>query len=201
MAKKRTANASGGKRPFVKARGGGRRKKKGLGRYFGIAASIAAVIGLVLAVKYGSRLYKPVMPPDGPAAEKEIQLYVAADDWGTLAPRALKIGQGPTEAGVRAAIEALIKDPSSTLPNGTILRHVSIRGSTAFIDLSEEAASGVSGSSGEILAVYSIVNTVTLNFQDIKDVQILIEGKKAETLAGHIDISQPIPADKKLIGG
>ncbi|MBT3387327.1 MAG: hypothetical protein HN417_05300 [Desulfobacula sp.] len=41
---------------------------------------------------------------------------------------------------------------------------------------------------GELLAVYSLVNSLTLNISKIKMVKILIQGKDALTLAGHIDL-------------
>lgn len=40
----------------------------------------------------------------------------------------------------------------------------------------------------ELLAVYSLVNSLTLNIPKIKMVKILLQGKDAETLAGHIDL-------------
>ena len=41
----------------------------------------------------------------------------------------------------------------------------------------------------ELLAIYAIVDTLTQNFDEIKEVHFLVNGKKAETLAGHIDLS------------
>ena len=55
------------------------------------------------------------------------------------------------------------------------------------------------GSSAEIMTVYSIVNSLTLNFPRIKRVQILIEGKAAETIAGHLSLGRPIPPKPDLI--
>lgn len=40
----------------------------------------------------------------------------------------------------------------------------------------------------ELLAVYSLVNSLTLNIPRIKMVKILIQGKDAVTLAGHMDL-------------
>ena len=72
----------------------------------------------------------------------------------------------------------------------------------AFLNFSKEISERhPGGSSAELQTIYSIVNTVTLNFPDIKKVQLLIEGKKVNTLAGHIDISFPLSQDKDLIKG
>ncbi len=43
------------------------------------------------------------------------------------------------------------------------------------------------------------MNTVALNIPEIEEVQLLIQGRKEETLKGHIDISQPLKPDMKVI--
>ncbi len=40
----------------------------------------------------------------------------------------------------------------------------------------------------ELLAVYSLVNSLTVNIPEIETVRILINGDDADTLAGHIDL-------------
>jgi hypothetical protein len=42
------------------------------------------------------------------------------------------------------------------------------------------------------LTVYALVNAVTANLPTIQRVQILIDGRQAETLAGHIDLRRPL---------
>ena len=39
---------------------------------------------------------------------------------------------------------------------------------------------------------YAIVNAVTVNLPDIAAVQILVNGKQVDTLAGHIDLRYPL---------
>jgi spore germination protein GerM len=55
------------------------------------------------------------------------------------------------------------------------------------------------GSSAELMTVYSIVNTLTLNFPQIKRVQILIDGKPIETIAGHLSLREPLSPKPDLI--
>lgn len=55
------------------------------------------------------------------------------------------------------------------------------------------------GSSAEMMTVYSIVNSLALNFPQIKRVQILIDGKPIETIAGHLSLRQPISPKPDLI--
>jgi hypothetical protein len=49
-----------------------------------------------------------------------------------------------------------------------------------------------------MMTVYSIVDTLCVNFPSIRRVQILIEGADPETLAGHIDITQPLEINEDL---
>jgi len=43
-----------------------------------------------------------------------------------------------------------------------------------------------------LLTVYAIVNAVTANLSSVERVQILIDGKQVDTLAGHVDLRRPL---------
>jgi hypothetical protein len=76
---------------------------------------------------------------------------------------------------------------------------VTARG-VAYVDLSKEVAtSRLPGTRAELLAVYSLVNSIALNFPAIQKVQILIDGQSADTLAGHVDLSRPLAPDMTLL--
>ncbi len=70
----------------------------------------------------------------------------------------------------------------------------------AYVDLSQEVrpAQG-GGSQAELDTVYSIVNTLAVNFPAVTRVQILVGDRPADTLAGHIDLSRPLSADMTLL--
>ena len=55
------------------------------------------------------------------------------------------------------------------------------------------------GSSAELMTVYSVVNSLTLNFPEIKRVQILVEGKEIETIAGHLSLKKALAANPSII--
>jgi spore germination protein GerM len=55
------------------------------------------------------------------------------------------------------------------------------------------------GSSAEMMTLYSIVNSLALNFPEIKKVQILIEGEEKQTIAGHLSLEEPISSKPDLI--
>ena len=92
---------------------------------------------------------------------------------------------------------------SRALPPGTRLRQVFVLDNgTAYIDFSSDLKQGISGGSAEeLLAVYSIVNSVTLNIPEIRRVGILINGKSVDTLNGHLDLRRPLPPDSSIIVG
>jgi hypothetical protein len=56
-------------------------------------------------------------------------------------------------------------------------------------------ALAIQGSSEELLAVYSLVNSIVINLPAVHRVQILLRGRLEQTLGGHIDISRPLAAD------
>jgi spore germination protein GerM len=55
------------------------------------------------------------------------------------------------------------------------------------------------GSTAELLTVYSIVNTLTVNIPEIKKVQLLFDGNTIETLKGHFDCSVPVSPRPELV--
>jgi hypothetical protein len=93
------------------------------------------------------------------------------------------------------------EDALPSLPPGTRLRQVYVLESgVAWADFSEALASGLGGgSSQEILAIYSIVDSLALNIPEIRRVGILIEGRPIRTLNGHLDLRRPLPPDRGLI--
>lgn len=87
------------------------------------------------------------------------------------------------------------------VPEATRVRTVFvIQGGTAYVDLTGEVASTHPGGSlDELLTVYAIVDALTVNLPSVTAVQILIDGKEVDTLAGHVDLRRPLPANRTLI--
>ncbi len=103
-------------------------------------------------------------------------------------------------------LQKLIQGPSpsegllATVPEGTTLQRLYLaEDGTAFVAFNRALIDHHSGGiSAELMTVYSIVNTLCVNFPSIRRVQILIEGAEVETLAGHVDISQPLSLKEDL---
>jgi len=104
----------------------------------------------------------------------------------------------------RQVVIELIKGPENsdfypTIPEETQVNEVYIVDDIAYIDLSREIFENhPGGSSGELMTVYSIVNTLT-EIPPIKGVQILVGGNEMNSLVGHIDISMPLLRDEDWI--
>jgi germination protein M len=132
----------------------------------------------------------------------EVNLYFSDSQAMYLIPEKRKIAK--TSNLAKQIMIELTKGPVgsdlyTTIPEGTSINEVYIANDIAYVDLSEEIFKSHSGgSSGELMTVYSIVNTLTA-VPSIKGVQILIAGNERESLVGHLDISMPLLRDEDWI--
>ena len=180
-----------------------------------VLATIAPAIagGWILFVGlprwYGPSIPRPVPTPAVPAAaERKITatLYYVADDGTELVgvQREVPFGEPVTEQArriVEAQIAAAGAPLASAVPAGTTLRSLYLTDKgEAFVDLSGEVRTKHPGGAlDEIFTVYTIVNVLTVNLPAIQRVQILIDGKEADTLAGHVDLRYPLQKQLKWI--
>ncbi len=100
-------------------------------------------------------------------------------------------------------LQELIKGPqleglNQTIPQGTKLLSLEIKQGVAKVNLSQDAQTKHwGGTAGEMMTVYSIVNTLT-QVPEISKVQFLLEGQKLESIWGHLDTTEPIGPDPTL---
>jgi spore germination protein GerM len=148
---------------------------------------------------------QPTAPPPGVPRITATLFYGTADGQALLAVRrevALAEGTVPQAREILAAqFQAAPSPYVSVIPPGTALRafYATERGD-AFVDLTQEVAiQHAGGSATELLTVYAIVNAVTANLPAINRVQILIDGREVDTLAGHVDLRRPLERDLSLV--
>lgn len=147
----------------------------------------------------------PSAPPPG-VPHITATLFYGSADGQALVPvrREVAFADGIVPQGREILAAQLQGAPAphvSVIPEGTSLRafYVTDKGD-AFVDLSAEASSGhAGGSSTELLTVFAIVNAVTANLPTIQRVQILIDGREVDTLAGHVDLRRPLERDVSLV--
>jgi hypothetical protein len=184
-----------------------------------LAASLAFGWGLMSALAWFLRTPAPVddvavadtppPPPPAPPAVPKIKatLFFVSEDGRMLEPVEVEVplAQG-TVAQARALVSELCAahapEPlASAIPTGTTLRGLFVsQRNEAFVDLEptiREQHPG--GSMHELLTVYSLVNTLLVNVPALESVQILIGGREADTLAGHVDLRRPLRKNDSLI--
>jgi Sporulation and spore germination len=185
-------------------------------RWLQVGGSVLAVV--IVAWAASRLLERMVVPapgqssapaPTAPAASVPhiiATLYYGTADGQSLSAvkREVPLGEGPRAQGRQILESELEPAPPpylSVIPRGTTLRafYISDRGD-AFVDLSPEVSSmHPGGSTNELLTVYAIVNAVTANLSSVERVQILIDGKQVDTLAGHVDLRRPFERDTFLV--
>jgi spore germination protein GerM len=147
-------------------------------------------------------------PTPAAAAERKITatLFYITEDGMSLqgVQREVPFGERVDEQArhiIAAQIAGTPESLASAIPAGTTLRalYVSERGE-AFVDFSKEITSKHTGGAlDELFTVYAVVNALTVNLPAITRVQILIDGKEADTLAGHVDLRHPLSQNLKWI--
>lgn len=188
-----------------------------------IAAAIGALavgLGWVLMVNLSRvlRTTEPVpvvtettaqtTPPPAPAVPRiTATLFFASEDGRGLVAvqQEVPLAEG-TVAQARALVEAQLKatPPAplvSAIPAGTTLRGLFVsERNEVFVDLDAAIRDKhPGGSMNELFTVYAIVNTITTNLRDVQSVQLLIDGREVDTLAGHVDLRRPLRKNEALI--
>jgi spore germination protein GerM len=176
-------------------------------------AALAIAAGWLLFIAlpkwYGSRPRAEVTAAtNAPVAERKITatLYYISQDGLALVgiQREIPFGE-PIDQQAQRILEAqLARAPeplSSAIPESTTLRSVFLDDKGhAFVDLSADArVRHTGGALDELFTIYAIVNALTVNLPAITRVQILVDGKEVDTLAGHVDLRHPLQKNLKWV--
>ena len=103
---------------------------------------------------------------------------------------------GGPQVDLEEVMTELLKGPetddlSRVIPEGTVLRGITLEYGVAYVDFSEELLKAEVGGEAEAVLVNSIVKTLT-QLEEVDSVQILVVGEIVETIAGHISIDEPL---------
>ncbi len=176
-----------------------------------LAAFALAAAGLWWLLFVGIPLWfrspDPSATPQAPAAAAEpasqrkitATLYYISEDGMSLVPVQREVPHGEAVVDqarhiVEVQLAAAPPPLASAVPTGTTLRaiYLSERGDL-FVDLSPEVTTNHTGGAlDELFTVYALVNALTVNLPAIQRVQLLIDGKETDTLAGHVDLRNPL---------
>jgi spore germination protein GerM len=162
------------------------------------------VLACALAIAAGACRKTPtkseILNAQNQVAPRTVRLYFESASMLLIAEqRNVQLPQSPAGA-MPAVMRELMKGATNpafarVVPADTVIRGAYLLpDGTAFVDLGGRTLTQgwPAGSHEELMAVYSIVQTVTANFPEAKKVRVLVNGSPAETLAGHIALDRPL---------
>lgn len=148
----------------------------------------------------------PPAPQNSPEVSQERGLYlVQVDPDGIILRTRVTRNLPVTDSPLVDTLNALLQGPSakensqgliSLIPQGTRILSVIVRGSTAYINFNENFLFNEYGVEGYAGQLRQIVWTAT-EFSNIKDVQILIEGRRIDYLGESIWIGSPVGRESR----
>lgn len=139
-----------------------------------------------------------------PKEEKEkITLYFGDQDAMYLIPEERFVVKGNKKLE-EIVIEELIQGPKNpdlfqTVPKEAKLISLEVVDGVAYVNFSQEfQTKHWGGSAGELMTVYSITNSLA-ELPEIDKVQFLLEGKKQEAILGHVDTTEPLAPNYRMV--
>jgi hypothetical protein len=144
-------------------------------------------------------LYLPDTPLYSERMERiPVQIFFPARDLRLKAENREIYRSGEEVNHMRQIVILLLQGPLSEdlfplFPKGFKLRELYFYDGGVYVDLKVQGVeAGKTGCLMEYLAVTSIRDSMMKNFPEIAKVKIVMNGREAETLSGHIDIRQPL---------
>jgi len=163
-------------------------------------ALLRSVLGLRRANRTEEQARRAIAPPISTptdSREKAQLFWISPSSPAMLEPNTVELAlSADPQQRAKQLIAALIEQAPSqvqrTLPADTVLlQFYLLPDGTAIADFSETLETeALSGILNEGMAVDSIVRTLGANLSTINRLKILIRGQEAETLAGHLDLSE-----------
>ena len=163
----------------------------------------AVVLGALIYRKYETSRLKPPPPQPQETGTLLVALFFASPDGTGLVREAREIDAcaDPT-ACAEEVLEELINGPvgdmSPSLPPVATFHSVRVEGETAIVDFGKEFSEALpAGSNAQMVAVYSVIDSLAFNIPSIKNVRFLLGGESVRTL-GQLDLSVPLAPDFSL---
>lgn len=186
-------------------------RKTGLFLLAGVTAAVAIVFA---ASFFSNRQSKGIATPGGEPADIVSQAEGAP--LRLLFPGSAGMLHGeerqliPLEAAeqsIRQLIEALLEGPRSEKLHrlfqieGLSVDVLLTQNSRIYLNLlsTELSSPPPMGTHQEMLTVFALVNSIILNFPEIRGVVLLWNGEQNSTFAGHIDTTRPLSVNTSLI--
>lgn len=132
---------------------------------------------------------------------KKVSLYFSYNQAQNLKAETRQV---ETDQLYKNIIQEMLAGPNKkelvkTIPRETRLINAQVKENILILNFNSKLRENHwGGSTGEIMTIYSIVDTM-VQFPGIDQVQFLLRGKKVESLVGHVNLEAPIGPNYKLI--
>ena len=147
---------------------------------------------------------QPGVPPDGQKPPETtpagtVTIFRVNDGDENTEPHLVQ-ATVPVPAGeepMTFALNAMAQDKASPLPTATRALSVKVTGGTARVDFNKafggpaDGGNFNGGSLEESLVLNAVLKTMA-QFPEVKQVQVVVEGKPIESVGGHFDWSKPM---------
>jgi len=165
-----------------------------------------------LTEKTAEQARRELLPPTpastGDPMVKVKMFWGSRSEQGALAPVTVELPlSSDTVLRAKQVLNTLLAGPvdaeSRTLPpDAALLAFYLLPDGTGIADFSDEVRTSIpSGIQSEQLAVESIVRTLEANVPQVLRLKILIHGQEADTLAGHLDLTQTFKVSARDLTG
>ena len=175
------------------------------------AVAILAILAIVWRSTSGRRATptpageEPVVTGGGEVTTAELY-FPSTSGWLGAESRELPAAASAEERA-RQVAAALLTGPTAPghvapLGEGVELASLHLTGDgVVYVDLAaaQLASPPVTGSRGELLVVYSFVNSILANVPEARGVVLMWNGSQRPTFAGHVDTTRPLPAERKWL--
>lgn len=138
------------------------------------------------------------------AKQRQVKIFFTTDG-RKLQPQVVSLTKSLSlHERLRFVLETLLDGPVTeafqrTVPEGTRLRAAYVQDDRAVVDLEGDLLTRpLGGPMAELLCVYGIVNTIVENLEPVKEVQILVQGRKVPILWDQVDLRGPFMANAAL---
>ena len=169
------------------------------------------VILLILVAALACKDEKPVPAnPDvaNKVTTKPVTLFFEGPDMLLAGERReVAVPENPA-AAASVVVRELFKGSANAavprlFPDDTVLRAAYLLpDGTVVIDLGGQTLTDgwSTGTHQELMAIYSLVQTLATNFSEARRVRILVNGTPSETLGGHVWLGRPLVPVQSLVG-
>ncbi|GEM_PF-2049091 len=139
--------------------------------------------------------------PGEPGKPRKVVVYEVAtnaDGDQRLESREIALTGDRVKTPATAALESMTGSATSPLPKGTKVLSLNIDNGLATVDFSREFRDNFEGGDTQEALVINAVLATLGQFETVREVQILVEGQKIDSLGGNKELTAPLPVPQTV---